>query len=389
MTRIVWPCLLCVLAGCSPHQAAPGNPANPSQKTDSLRAAPDKKTTVGGAEDGINRVMTVPVPEGGSPAAARIDAEGTIHLLYNSADGPKYVKSSNNAKTFEPPIPVVDEGSRKPGLVFEAWDMVVGKGNRVHVAMGTNAWKLKLPEKEWGFYYASLDPGAKAFTPVRNINNTPSEGFSLAADDKGTVTACWLSGKLYANVSHDGGKTFGPREEINSSYDPCNCCTTSAVFGADEKLAVLYREETNNERDMFMVLWDQDHKQASRTRISTTLWKIDTCPMTYYTISRNEGGFTAVWPTKGEIYFARLDGKGKLLPPGEIKTPGKAGMRTGMLALNAPNDSTLVAWRQNDSVKWQLYNAKGESSGSIGSAKSAGTGVAGVVDKSGNFILFR
>jgi hypothetical protein len=111
--------------------------------------------------------------------------------------------------------------------------------------------------------------------------------------------------------------------------------------------------------------------------------------MTYYAVSWNEGGFTAVWPTRGEIYFARLDANGKLLPPGEIKTPGKAGMRTGMLALKAPKGSTLIAWRQDDSVKWQLYDAKGQPSGSVGSAKSAGTGVAGVVDKSGHFILFR
>jgi hypothetical protein len=355
-----------------------------------LRGALEANRAVDGGEGAaINSGTTVPVPEGGSPVAARTDAEGTIHLLYNSADGPKYAKSSNNGNTFEPPIPVVDEASRKPGLVFEGWDMAVGKGNRVHVAMGTNAWKLKLPEKEWGFYYTSLDPGAKAFAPVRNINGTPSEGFSLAADDKGTVAACWLSGKLYANVSHDGGKTFGPRLEIDPAYDPCNCCTTSTVFGADGKLAVLYREETNNERDMWLVLWDQGRSQASRTRISTTLWKIDACPMTYYTVSRNGDGFKAVWPTKGEIYFARLDGKGKLLPPGEIKTAGKSGMRTGMLALNAANGSTLVAWRQDDSVKWQLYDAKGQPSGSVGSAKSAGTGVAGVVDKSGHFILFR
>ena len=127
----------------------------------------------------------------------------------------------------------------------------------------------------------------------------------------------------------------------------------------------------------------------SRTRIGTTLWKIDACPMTYYTVSRNGDGFTAVWPTKGEIYFARLDAKGNLLPPGEIKTPGRSGMRTGMLALDAPKGSTLVAWRQDDSVKWQHYDAKGQPSGSVGSVRSAGTGVAGVVGKSGQFILFR
>jgi hypothetical protein len=111
--------------------------------------------------------------------------------------------------------------------------------------------------------------------------------------------------------------------------------------------------------------------------------------MTYYTVTRNGDGFTAVWPTKGEIYFTRLDAKGNLLPPGEIKTPGRSGMRTGMVALDAPNGSTLVAWREDDSVKWQLYDAKGQPSRSVGSAKSAGTGVAGVVDKNGHFILFR
>jgi hypothetical protein len=337
----------------------------------------------------VNRVTVVPVPKGGRPVVARVDADGTLHLLYNSADGPKYVKSSDNGKTFEASIPVVDEKSRKAGLEFEGWDMAVDKGNRVHVAMGTNAWKLKLPQEEWGFYYTSLDPRAKAFAPVRNINKTPSEGFSLATDDKGTVTACWLSGKLYANISHDGGKTFGQKVEINPAYDPCNCCTTSAAFGADGKLAVLYRDETNNERDMHLVLWDQGRTQVSRTRISTTLWKIDACPMTYYTVSRNGDSFTAVWPTKGAIYFARLDAKGNLLPPGEIKTPGRSGMRTGMVALDAPNGSTLVTWRQDDCVKWQLYDAKGQPSGSVGSAQSAGTGVAGVVGKSGQFILFR
>jgi hypothetical protein len=265
----------------------------------------------------------------------------------------------------------------------------LGKGNRIHVALSTNAWKLKLPKEEWDCFYTSLKPGAKAFAPVRNINRKPSEGFSLAADDKGNVTACWLAGKLYANVSHDDGKTFAPEVEINPAYDPCNCCTTSAIYEPDGKLAVLYREKTNNERDMFLVVWDQQHSQTTRTRISDTRWKIDGCPMTYYTLSRNKHGFDAVWPTRGKIYFARFDRNGNLLPPGEIMTSGRAGMRTGMLALSEPKRATLVAWRQDDCVKWQVYDAKGEPSGSVGSAKSAGKEVAGVVDQSGHFILFR
>jgi hypothetical protein len=339
--------------------------------------------------ENADKVTILPIPDHGRAVTARTDAKGAIHLLFNSADGPQYVKSTDHGKTFSPAIPVVDEKSRKPKLVFEGTDMAVGKGNRVHVVMSTNAWQLKLPEEEWACYYANLDPGAKAFSPVRNLNRKPSEGYSLAADDKGNVAACWLSGKLYANVSHDNGKSFSATAEINPAYEPCVCCTTSAVFGADGKLAVLYREQSNDERDMYLVLWDQVHGQLSRPRISSTLWKIDSCPMTYYSISRDKDGYVAVWPTKGEIYFTRLDSKGNLLPPGEIKTPGRSGHRTGILALCGSDGSTLVAWKKDDKLGWQLYDAKGQPSGTTGSVKSTGNGIAGVVTRDGRFILFR
>jgi hypothetical protein len=339
------------------------------------------------ADDGD--VSTVPVPDRGRPVVARTDAEGAIHLLYDSEDGPRYARSTDGGTTFGHAISVVGRGQQKPGLEYSAWDMAIGAGGRAHVAMGTNAWKLKLPQEEWGFYYATLDPGRAAFSPVRNVNRKPSEGFSLAADEKGNVTACWLSDKLYANVSHDNGETFAPNTEIDSSFNPCNCCTTSAAYGEDGRLAVLYREETNNERDMYVVLWDQTRGHVSRSRVSRTPWKVDACPMTYYTISAYGGGFVAVWPTIGQIYFAHLDGKGDLSPQGEIRTPGRSGMRTGMLALRAPSGKTLVAWNNNDRIGWQLYGEDGKAQGQPGTAAGAGKGVAGVLRKDGRFVLFR
>jgi hypothetical protein len=340
-------------------------------------------------DDRAGKVTTVPVPAVGRPVVARTDSVGTIHLLCDSEDGPKYAKSTDGGATFSAAIPVVSGGSQSAGLEYSAWDMAVGKAGRVHVAMSTNAWKLKLPQEEWAYFYAHLDPGSSAFSPVRNINRKPSEGFSLAADDKGNVTACWLSDKLYANVSHDNGETFAPFVELNPRFNPCNCCTTSAAYGEDGRLAVLYREETDNERDMYLVLWDQDRGRMTRTRVSRTPWKVDACPMTYYTISRERGGFVAAWPTRGRIYFARLDGQGDPLPPAEIETPGRSGMRTGVLALSAPDGSTLVAWKKDDELGWQLYGADGRPSGEPGAAKSAGHGAAGLVSKDGRFILFR
>jgi hypothetical protein len=336
-----------------------------------------------------DKVTTIAVPAIGRPVVAKIDAGGTVHLLCDSRDGPRYAKSADGGLTFSAAIPVVSGGSRPAGLEFSAWDMAVGKGGRVHVAMGTNAWKLKLPQEEWGFFYGSLDPGSVAFSPVRNINRKPSEGFSLAADGKGNVTACWLSGKLYASVSNDEGETFAPAVELDPRYDPCNCCTTSAAYGEDGRLAVLYREETGNERDMYLVLWDQGRGRMTRTRVSRTPWKIDACPMTYYTVSRVPGGFLAAWPTRGRVYYARLDRAGEPLPPAEIETPGRSGMRTGVLTLGAPDGTTLVGWKNGDRLGWQLYDAAGHPSGAPGDARSPGHGAAGVVGKDDHFVLFR
>src|SRR6266516_2277640 len=272
------------------------------------------------ANERTNRVNVIRVPGEAKMVKAQLGTDDTIHLLLDAEDGPRYVKSTDAGVTFSAPMTIVDAASKKPGLKFQGEDLAVGKDGRVHVAMSNNAWKLKLPAEEWAFYCASLAPGARAFSPVRNVNRKPSEGFSLAADERGNVSACFLSGKLFTMVSHDNGETFSEYAEPNPAWDPCNCCTTAAAYGVDGELAVLYREETKNERDMFVVLWDQRAgTKPLRTRISGTPWKLEGCPMTYFTISRAGDGFVAAWPTKGQVYWARLDKDGAVLPPGEIR----------------------------------------------------------------------
>lgn len=341
------------------------------------------------AGDVTNRVSAIRVPHVSNVIKAQCGTDGSIHLLFDAEGGPYYARSLDEGATFSKPMATVDAAAQKPGLKFSAWDLAVGGDGRVHVAMGNNAWKLKLPQEEWSLYYSSLAPGAKSFSPVRNLNRKASEGFSLAADGRGSVTACFLSGKLFAMVSRDHGETFSPSAELNTAWDPCNCCTTSAAYGRDGRLALLYREETNNERDIYVVLWDQrGGTQPMRTRVSGASWIVDACPMTYFTIAPTDTGYVAAWPTKGQVYFARLEQTGTVLPPGEIKTPGRSGMRSGVLALSATDGVTLVAWKQKDLLGWQLYNSKGEPQGQPGAASSPGNGAAGVVLRDGRFLLF-
>ncbi len=332
-------------------------------------------------------VSVVHVPQGGEPIAAEIAPDGAIHLLYNLGDIPYYVKSADEGATFTTPLPVVNQEARKAGLTFDAWSLAVGKDGWIYVAMSTNNWQAKLPDVPVGLIYAMLPPGAKSFTPVRSLNEKPSEGFFVAADGKGRVTATWLANKLYVNFSTDNGRTFTPNAELNTSYDPCNCCTTRSVYGASGDLAVLYREKANDDRDVYLLIQDKTG-HLTRTRISATPWHVNACPMTYYSLTATSDGYVAAWPTKGDIYFARIDRTGAVLPPGEVKTPGRSGMRTGLVALSGKEGSTLVAWKREGELSWQLYNAEGVAQGSVVSMPSTGKGAAGVTGRHGNFILF-
>jgi hypothetical protein len=341
------------------------------------------------ADDGTDRVRAIRVPNAGQVMKAQAGMDGIIHLLGDADGSPQYLTSTDGGLTFSTPIPLVDAATRKPGLKFTIMDLAVGRDGCVHAAFMSNGWQLKLPKEEWGFYYASLAAGAKAFTPLRNINGKPSEGFSIAAGEGGAVTACFLSRRLFTMSSRDGGATFSEYAELDPAWNPCVCCTTSATYGGDGRLALLYREETNNDRDIYMALWDQGRgSRPSRTRISTTPWKIAACPMTYFTLVPTANGYLAAWPTKGEVYFARMDRDGAVLPPGEIKTPATSGMRTGVLALGAPDGATLIAAKNKDVLTWQLYDAKGRPQGVPGTAPGAGSGAAGVALPNGKFVLF-
>ena len=338
----------------------------------------------------LAEVRTVQVPDAGKPAVARVDDGGTVHLIYQMPDGPQYVRSTDDGRTLSAAIPVIEGAAQPAGIEFTCWDMVVDGEGRVHVAVGTNAWKLKLPHEEWGYFYATLDPGAERFAALRNLNKKPSEGFSLAASADGSVTAVWLADKLYANVSRDGGRTFAPSREIDLSSDPCNCCTTSSVYAEDGRLAVLYREERNDDRDMFLLLWDQATDRVDRKRISVTGWKTSTCPMTYYAINRSADGFVAAWPTGTNygIELARLDADGVVALPGVTPVAGHAGHRTGITALSASDGSTLVAWNDKGQVKWQVHDAAGRPSSPLEMEQTTGTGPAAVVTHAGDFVIF-
>ena len=110
--------------------------------------------------------------------------------------------------------------------------------------------------------------------------------------------------------------------------------------------------------------------------------------MTYYTIAPTTTGYLAAWPTQGQIYWARLDSKGNLLPPGEIKTSGRNGMRTGLTIHSGKENTILLCWNDGTRLHWQLFDGQANQIGSPGELASKGKGAAAVSLNDGSFLVF-
>ena len=337
----------------------------------------------------LSRVSTLRIPGATNVFKAVVDSRDRIHVVFDSDNGPYYTMSASSAAPFSKPMPVLPDPVAPEGLRFQAWDLAVSDSGAVFVALGNNAWKLKLPQEQWGYFLSTLRPGEGRFSGPRNLNHKPSEGFSIAAGPDGVLVASFLADKLFTMISKDDGRTFGAFAEPDPSFNPCNCCTVSTSFGRDGRLALLYREETNNDRDMHLALWEPTKKaKPTRHLVSRESWKVEACPMTYFSVVPSGVGYVAAWPTKGRIYFTRIDSNGAASASGEVRTPGISGMRTGLMALPAADGTVLVAWKNRDVLRWQLYDVTDKPQGGVGEEPSSGSGAAGVVLRDGRFVLF-
>jgi hypothetical protein len=349
------------------------------ERSTAANAAPE------GPQEANSQVIVRAAPQGGLPVVARITGDGTIHLLYEVNTELMCARSIDGGKTFDQGLPVVPT-SPDPRLKFTGEDMAVTQTGRVFVALSTDGWKFKVPKEQMGFHLSILEPGKGSFGPVRNVNLMPSSGYALAVADDRQLALTWFSRTLYWSKSDDAGATFTPNTVVGADYQVCECCTTRAAYGANGDLAIMYRERTDNHRDMYVALIKKDGSHT-RKRVSQVSWDINMCPMTYWDFHATANGYLAVWPTRGRLYFNRISADGDPVSVTEIKTDGQTTMRSQPLALTNSKDYVLIGWRQQGELRWQVYDAGNNPVGVRGSAPGASLAAAGVVDKFGQFIL--
>jgi hypothetical protein len=331
-------------------------------------------------------VAVVPPPDGGEVPDAVLDSHGRIHLVYVKGNDAYYVNSGDQGRTFSRPLRVNSEpGTVHPAELYRGPVIAIGQDDQVHVVWWVNAFQRKRPKEEWGVYYSQLNTTRDAFLPARNINGRPSDNYSVAADRAGNVAVVWTAGIVYVNLSRDGGKSFDPPMVASPAVDSCECCATRSLFGPEDRLYALYRDKAGNMRDMYLLRLDKGAGSFVRTPVSR--WQINACPMSGSSLGFwGNTGLVAAWEREFKIFFARMDFMGRLIPPGEIIVPGQGKYP---LALSAPNGATLVTWKNNTTLNWQLYDATGQPQGSLSSAPvTSRMRPGGVVTKDGRFVLF-
>jgi len=189
---------------------------------------------------------------------------------------------------------------------------------------------------------------------------------------------------VFANVSRDNGDSFSA--PIDLKTDPCECCGSRAVLSNEETLYVLYRDKVDNDRDTYLALLPANGQQFTHSKVSQTVWHIDSCPMTGSFLSNTNDGLVAAWETKTEIYFTRLDRSGQRVSKQEIHVADRGRYP---VVLTATDGVTVAAWKNGASLEWQLFDADDAPLRERGtSAANAPDRPAGVVLKDGTFLLF-
>jgi hypothetical protein len=255
------------------------------------------------------RIVTLKTPPDVREPQAAVDSQGHVFVVYAT---PKLVSisvSNDSGATFGDPIAVGEIGKisvgmrRGPRVVATSRAVVV---SAIGGARGDGhdgdlvAWRSTTNGVSWLF-------------PAR-VSDTPGsarEGLhAMAASTKGEIACAWLdvrSGKteIWCACSSDDGQTFGANRLVYHSPDGsvCECCHPSIAFDASGTLYVMFRNELDGARDMYITESKDGGKTfTSAHKLGAGTWKIAACPMDGGAVAIDRDGHVmSVWRREQEI----------------------------------------------------------------------------------------
>jgi len=164
----------------------------------------------------------------------------------------------------------------------------------------------------------SQDDGRTFSVPVRVSDGPegPERRFPTAAvDGDGTVYVAWLDkrhetperlgfSRVYLARSTDGGRTFTPNVDATRGQPNsiCHCCKLAMAVVPGRGVFVAYRNEVDDQRDIFLARSQGKDDWAAPAPIEDTNWVLPACPMNGPSLAVDgTGSLHAVWSTGGSV----------------------------------------------------------------------------------------
>jgi hypothetical protein len=237
--------------------------------------------------------------------------------------------------------------------------------------------------------FRSTDHGAtwQRTAVINDVPGSAREGLhGMAATPDGLVAVAWLDlrekgTRVYAAVSRDHGATWSPDTLVHASLSGsvCECCHPSVAIRGDGQIAVMFRNQLNGNRDMYVARAGVDGKFGEAAKLGTSSWLLNACPMDGGGFSFSPNGFAAAWRRDDGIFLSTGEVAERRLGTGRDAALAVSGAHhdvawtgsTGILlvrdngrattiapgqfpALVALQDRTILAWEDRGTVHVQV-----------------------------------
>lgn len=274
-------------------------------------------------------------------------SENRVALAYGSEGSIYVATSTNEGKDFSPPVRVTEvpilplSRHRGPRIVISGGALIVTAVTGKTAATGPHAHGL--PSDGDLFAWRSTDNGKTWSKPqrVNDVAGAAREGLhALTADARGNLFAAWLDlrqegTRLYGAWSKDSGVTWGANVRLYESPDGtiCQCCAPSATFTDDGALAVMWRNNVDGARDLYILRLAQGRSSfGAPEKLGKGAWMLNACPMDGGGLTHAAGRTITAWRRENQIFLAE---------------PGKPEASIGEgkdVAIAASHDSVYAVW---------------------------------------------
>jgi hypothetical protein len=358
------------------------------------------------AENTIPDVRVLHLPEGALVPDVMMDGAGVLHMVYGLGDDAWYVRSADNGRTFSAPVKVNTEGKVTLKMGERGPKLALGKGGSIHVVWA-DQWSPGV--KVYPRYSRSLD-GGKTFEPPRALASLFGiDGLTVAADGQGTVVAFFHhvipgqplevpeSHRLYLARSTDNGATFGPEERLRiQGMDDlaCSMCMMRARMTADGNVNLALRVANDNIRDFFLLRSPKRENTFVPLRVNEDRWELTKCPMCGPELTLDPGErMLCAFMSRHRVYWSALDeGRFQL----HVATPAHENDEIYPAACSDGKEHVLLVWQagpmavgRQATVKWALYRSDGAFTGKQGTigVSTSGTKATAFVGTDGAFYI--